>query len=128
MHFTCISIPKLNLYSSSMAAPEAEVKEEMLAPEEDERPWWVKDLAMLAAARHPDDPEDEPGLHVLQARLLKEPQPMDETLALVWSAEESGVLVDLTKDDDGAPAGEEGCEGRGLATGSSSGGGGCGGG
>jgi hypothetical protein len=25
---------------------------------------------------------------------------MDETTALVWLAEESGVLVDLTKDDD----------------------------
>jgi hypothetical protein len=28
---------------------------------------------------------------------------MDETSALVWSVEESGVLVDPTKDDDGAP-------------------------
>jgi hypothetical protein len=82
---------------------EAEVKEEMLAPEEDERPWWVKELAIATAACHPHDPEDEPGLHVMQARSLKEPQPMDETLALIWSAEESGVLVNLTNDDDGAP-------------------------
>jgi hypothetical protein len=37
----------------------------MPAPEEDERPWWVKELAMAATARCPDDPEDEPGLHVL---------------------------------------------------------------
>jgi hypothetical protein len=80
-----------------------EVKEEMLAPEEDERPWWVKELVMADAAHHPDDPADEPSLHVLQARSLNEPQPMDKTSALVWSAEESGVLVDLTKDDDGMP-------------------------
>jgi glutamine amidotransferase PdxT len=82
---------------------EAEVKEEMLAPEEDERPCWVKELTITATACHPHDTEDEPGLHMMQARLLKEPQPMDEISALVWSAEESGVLMNLTNDDDGAP-------------------------
>jgi hypothetical protein len=30
-----------------------EVKEEMLAPEEDERPWWVKELVMAGVAHHP---------------------------------------------------------------------------
>jgi hypothetical protein len=73
--------------------------EEMPAPEKDERPWWVKELAMADAAHHPGDPADEPGLHMLQVRSLNEPQPMDKTLALVWSVEESGVLVDLTKDE-----------------------------
>jgi hypothetical protein len=63
---------------------EAKVKEEMSALEEDKRPWWVKELAMAATARHPDDPADEPGLYVLQARLLNEPQPMDETSASFW--------------------------------------------
>jgi hypothetical protein len=82
---------------------ETEVKEEMPVPEEDKSPSWVKELTMAAAARHPNDPEDEPGLHVLQARSLEEPQPMDETSALVWSAKETDVLVDLTNDDDGAP-------------------------
>jgi hypothetical protein len=28
---------------------------------------------------------------------------MDETSALLWSAEERGILVDLTKDDDAMP-------------------------
>jgi hypothetical protein len=77
--------------------------EEMPAPEKDERPWWVKELAMMDMARHPDDPADKPSLHVLQERSLNEPQPMDEMSTLVWSAEESGVLVDLTKDDDALP-------------------------
>jgi hypothetical protein len=82
---------------------EAEVKEEMQAPKEDERPWWVKELVMAATTRHPDDPEDEPGLHMLQARSLNEPQPMDETSTSFWSAaEQSGFLVDLTKDVYGA--------------------------
>jgi hypothetical protein len=58
---------------------EAEVKEEMPTSEEDEQPWWVKGLTMVAMARHPDDPADEPGLHVLHARSLNEPQPMDKT-------------------------------------------------
>jgi hypothetical protein len=43
-----------------------EVKNEP-TPEEDERPWWVKELMMADAARHPDNPADEPGLHLLQA-------------------------------------------------------------
>jgi hypothetical protein len=58
---------------------------------------------MADAAHHPDDPADESGLYVLQARSLNEPQPMDETSTLVWSTEESGVLIDLTKDDDALP-------------------------
>jgi hypothetical protein len=62
---------------------EAEVKEEMPAPEEDERPWWVKELVMAAAARPPDDPADKLGLHVLQARSRNKPESMNETLALV---------------------------------------------
>jgi hypothetical protein len=73
--------------------------EEMPAAE-DEWPWWVKELALADATRHLDDPADEPGLHVLQARSFNEAQP---TTALVWSAEQSGVLVDITKDDDAMP-------------------------
>jgi hypothetical protein len=46
-----------------------EVKGE-LAPEEDERPWWVKELMMADAAHHPDDPANKPGLHLLQARSI----------------------------------------------------------
>jgi hypothetical protein len=57
---------------------EAEVKEEMSAPKEDELPWLVQELTMANAARHPDKPADETGLHMLQARLLNEPQPMDD--------------------------------------------------
>jgi hypothetical protein len=34
---------------------------------------------------------------------VKEAQPMDEATTLVWLAEESSVLVDLTKDDDALP-------------------------
>jgi hypothetical protein len=84
-------------------AGQEEVKEEMPALEKDECPWWVKELAMADMARHPDDLADEPGLHVLQAKSLNEPQPMDEASAFVWSAKESGVLVDLTKDDNDMP-------------------------
>jgi hypothetical protein len=59
---------------------------------------------MLAdATRHLDDPTDESILQLLQARSSNEAQPMDETMTLVWSAEESGVLVDLTKDDAAMP-------------------------
>jgi hypothetical protein len=63
----------------------------------------VKELTLEDATRHPDDPADESGLHVLQARSFKEAQPLDERTTLVWSAEESGVLVDLTKDYDAMP-------------------------
>jgi hypothetical protein len=42
-------------------------------------------------------------LHLLQARSYSEARPMEETTAALWSAEESGNLVDLTKDDDGMP-------------------------
>jgi hypothetical protein len=55
-------------------------------------------------ARHPDDPADKPSLHVLNERSLNEAQPMDKMSTLVWSAKESGVLVDLTKDDDALPS------------------------
>jgi hypothetical protein len=65
-------------------------------------------VALADAARHPDDPADEPGLHLLQARSFSEAQPMDETSALLWSAEERGILVDLTKDDDAMPEVKEG--------------------
>jgi hypothetical protein len=61
-------------------------------------------MMMAATTRHPDDPVDELGLHPLQARSFNEAQPMDEATALVWSAEESGVLADLTKDDDAMPS------------------------
>jgi hypothetical protein len=37
---------------------------------------------------------------LLQARSFNEAQLMDERTALVWSAEERGVLIELTKDDD----------------------------
>jgi hypothetical protein len=62
---------------------EAEVKEEMPAPEEDKHPWWVKELVMASTAHHPENSEDEPGLHMLHVRSLNESQPMDETSALV---------------------------------------------
>jgi hypothetical protein len=39
-----------------------------------------------------------------QARSFNEAQPMDEATTLLWSAEESGCLVDLTKDDDTLPS------------------------
>jgi hypothetical protein len=48
----------------------------------------------------PDNPADEPGLHLLQARSFSEAQPMDETTALLWSAKESDNLIDFTKNDD----------------------------
>jgi hypothetical protein len=73
--------------------------EETPALEEDERPWWVKELAMADAACHPDNPAYEPGLHMLQTSSLNDPKSMDETSALVWSAEQSDALIDLTKDD-----------------------------
>jgi hypothetical protein len=38
---------------------------EMPAPEEDERPWWVKERELQNMARHPDVPEDASGLHIL---------------------------------------------------------------
>jgi hypothetical protein len=72
---------------------------EIPAPEEDERSWWVKEMALADATRYPDDPADKPSLHVL-ARSFNEPQPMDETAALLWPAEESVVLINLTKNDD----------------------------
>jgi hypothetical protein len=82
---------------------EAPVKTEVNdepAPEEDERPWWVKEMMMADTACHPD----ESGLHLLQARSFNKAQPMDEATTLLWSAEESGVLIDLTKDDDTLPS------------------------
>jgi hypothetical protein len=36
---------------------------EVLASEEDDKPWWMKELALQAAARNPEDPVDEPSLH-----------------------------------------------------------------
>jgi hypothetical protein len=50
-----------------------EVKDEP-ALEEDKRPWWVKELIMA-----------------------------DEATTVIWSAEDIGVIVDLTKDDDALP-------------------------
>jgi hypothetical protein len=47
-------------------APVKDELEEESAPEEDERPWWVKEIALADTAHHPDDPADEPGLHLLQ--------------------------------------------------------------
>jgi hypothetical protein len=79
-----------------------EVKDEPAA-EEDKRPWWVKELMMMNAAGHPDDPVNVPGLHLLQARSFNEAQPLYEATAVMWSAQESGVIVDLTKDDDDLP-------------------------
>jgi hypothetical protein len=67
--------------------------EEMPAPEEDERPWWVKERELLNAARHPDDLEDTPGLHVLQARSYSEAR------ATAWLVHDSGNVFDLIKDD-----------------------------
>jgi hypothetical protein len=61
-------------------------------------------MMMAAAMRHPDDPVDKLGLHLLQARSFNEAQPMDKATALMWSVEESGVLADVTKDDDAMPS------------------------
>jgi hypothetical protein len=72
------------------------------ASQEDAKPWWMKELALQAATtHHPEDPTDEPGLHLLQARLYSLAEPMDETRAVLWSAQESGNFVDLANDDDG---------------------------
>jgi hypothetical protein len=38
------------------------------APEEDEKPWWMKELALQNAVRHPNDPTYVSGHHFLQAR------------------------------------------------------------
>jgi hypothetical protein len=84
-------VKKLALAHVMEPPVKTEVKDEP-ALEEDERPWWVKELMMADAARHPDDPADEPGLHLL-----------DEATTVIWSAEDSGVIVDLTKDDDALP-------------------------
>jgi hypothetical protein len=68
------------------ASVKKEVKDEpkeMPSADEDDRPWWVKELALANAARHPDYPANEPGLHALQARSFNEAQPLDETTALV---------------------------------------------
>jgi hypothetical protein len=46
---------------------------EMPALEEDERPWWVKEHDLQNTACHPDDPEDAPGFHVLQASSYARP-------------------------------------------------------
>jgi hypothetical protein len=60
-----------------------DVKDEP-ASGEDELPWCVKELKMADAARYPDDPADEPGLHpLLQAGTFKEAQPLDEATAVV---------------------------------------------
>jgi hypothetical protein len=58
---------------------------------------------MADATRHPDDPADESGLHVLQARSYNEAHPLDEATMVLWSAKDSGVIVDLTKDNDILP-------------------------
>jgi hypothetical protein len=71
---------------------------EMPAPEEDERPWWVKERDLQNAARHPNDPEDAPGLHVL-ARSYTQAQPMADARAAAWLVQDSGNVVDLTKDN-----------------------------
>jgi hypothetical protein len=87
---------------------EPRVKEEemeMLAPEEDERPWWVKERNLQNAARHPDDPEDAPGVHVL-ARSYAQAQPIADARAAAWLVQDSSNVVDLTKDNvvDGSKA------------------------
>jgi hypothetical protein len=56
----------------------------------------VKELKMAVAARHPDDPADEPGLHLQQARSFNEAQPLDEATAVMWFAQdrcESPTLI-----------------------------------
>jgi hypothetical protein len=58
---------------------------------------------MADTARHPDDPNDKPGLHLLQARSFNEAQPLDETTAVMWSAGDSNIIVNLTKDGDALP-------------------------
>jgi hypothetical protein len=63
----------------------------------------VKEIALANTTHHPDDPADEPGLHLLHAMSFSKAQPLDETVTLLWSAEESDNLIDLMKDDDGMP-------------------------
>jgi hypothetical protein len=72
---------------------------EEMAPEEDERPWWVKERELQNAACHPDGPVDTSGLHPLQARSYCEAQAMPEARAATWSAQDSGNIIDLAKDD-----------------------------
>jgi hypothetical protein len=47
----------------------------------------VKERELQNAARHPDDPIDTPGLHLLQAMSYSERQPMPEAKAAAWSAQ-----------------------------------------
>jgi nicotinamide mononucleotide adenylyltransferase len=54
-------------------------------------------------ARQPEDPLDELGLDLLQARSYSLAQPVDEAMVVLCSAEESGNLVDLFGDEDGIP-------------------------
>jgi hypothetical protein len=73
-------------------------EEEMSAPEEHERLWWVKEDGLQNITRHPDDPEDASGLCILQARSYAKVQPIANARAAAWSAHDSGNVVDLTKD------------------------------
>jgi hypothetical protein len=71
-HFGGVVIREGHAGSSSVpprVKKEAPVKDELEeepAQEEDERPWWVKEIALADTAHHPDDPADEPGFHLLQ--------------------------------------------------------------
>jgi hypothetical protein len=46
----------------------------------------VKEIALQNAARLPDNPADDPGLHMLQVRSFFEAQPVEETTTLLWRA------------------------------------------
>jgi hypothetical protein len=59
----------------------------------------VKERDLENVARLPHDPEDVSGPHVLQARSYAKAQPMADARAAAWSAQDSGSIVDLTKDD-----------------------------
>jgi hypothetical protein len=40
---------------------------------------------------------------LLQARSFNEAQPLNEAMAVIWSAEDNGVIINLSKDDDALP-------------------------
>jgi hypothetical protein len=47
---------------------------------------------MVDAARHPDDPANEPDLHLLQATSFNEAQPLDKATTVMWSRKTAASL------------------------------------
>jgi hypothetical protein len=92
----------LRVKKESSLKDEPHMKDERIeetAPEEDERPWWVKERELQNAACHPNGPVDTPGLHLLQARSYSEAQTMPEARAATWSAQDSGNIVYKVKEE-----------------------------